>query len=132
MWTETTRGIYERKGARYATDLTDEQWAILELLLPAQANRRGRPRHVQLREVVNALLHIVRAGCSWRLLPQDFPPFTTVQHYFYKWRRLGLWSKVNFALVAADRLAEGREASPTAGVIDSQSVKTTESGGPRG
>ena len=132
MWTETTRGIYERKGARYATDLTDDEWAILEPLLPAQANRRGRPRHVRLREVVNALLYIVRAGCPWRFLPREFPPFTTVQHYFYKWRRLGLWSKVNFALVAADRLAEGREASPTAGVIDSQSVKTTESGGPRG
>lgn len=132
MWTETTRRIYERKGARHVTDLTDEQWTIWEPLLPVQANRRSRPRYVRLREVVNALLYIVRAGCSWRLLPRDFPPFTTVQHYFYKWRRLGLWSKINFALVAVDRMAEGREASPTAGVIDSQSVKTTESGGPCG
>jgi transposase len=132
MWTETTRRLYERKSSRYATDLTDEAWRVLDPLLPPRHKGRGRPRSVALREIVNALLYLLRSGCPWRLLPQDFPPFTTVQHYFYAWRRSGLWQKINYALVAVDRLAEGREASPTAGVIDSQSVKTTESGGARG
>jgi transposase len=89
----------------------------------------GRPRSTDLREVVNALLYIATTGCQWRMMPKDFPPFTTVQSYFYEWRATGLWGWINHHLVMEARELEGREASPSAGVADGQSVKTTESGG---
>jgi transposase len=130
-WTETTRPHYERRCRRYASDLTDAEWALIEPLMPAP-NRIGRPRKTDLREVVNALLYMVSSGGAWRLLPKDFPPFSTVQKYFWRWRDEGLLRAINNELVMAAREAEGREASPSAGVIDSQSVKTTESGGVRG
>ena len=131
MWDEITRRQYRREGLRYASDTTDAEWAVIEPFLPPAASR-GRPRSTTLRAVVNALFYIAQTGCQWRMLPKDFPPYTTVQRYFYPWRDSGLWQTINHALVMQAREAEGREASPSAGIIDSQSGKTTESGGPRG
>jgi len=131
MWTKTARKRYARKTDGYATDLTDEEWLVFEPHLPI-AYRQGRPRKWKLRTIMNALMYMVRNGCTWRMIPKDFPPMTTVQHYFYSWRDSGLWGLIQRDLVKLIRIRAGRNAQPTAGVIDSQSVKTTESGGPLG
>jgi len=131
MWTETTRRQYRREDLRYASDMSDAEWALIEPHLPA-AKRLGRPRCVALRAVVEALLYLLRTASPWRLLPHDFPNRSTVQRYFYAWQTAGVWETINFLLLQQARERAGREASPSAGVIDSQSAKTTESGGPRG
>jgi putative transposase len=131
MWTPTTCRHHSRTDLRYASDLTEPEWALLEPLLPPPCDQ-GRPRSWPMREVVNAIFYVMRSGCPWRLLPHEFPPWRTVYRWFAAWRDEGLFERVNHALVMADREQSGREASPTAAVIDSQSVKTTESGGPRG
>src|SRR2546429_6953871 len=131
MWTETTRRKYEREGRRYASDLDDAEWGLIEPHMPA-AKPLGRPREIELRAVLDAILYIARTGCQWRMLPKDFPPFTTVQGYFYDWRDGGLFEKINFALLLQAREAAGREASPSAGGLDRQSAENPAGRGGRG
>jgi transposase len=130
-WTEITRPQYRREGMRYSSDMRDDEWAMIAPHLPPP-RRLGRPRTTDLRAVVDALLYVLTSGCQWRLLPKEFPPYSIVQRFFYGWREDGTWSRINHDLLQRTRAAMGREASPSAGVIDSPSVKTTEAGGPRG
>lgn len=130
-WTKTTRKQYRRANLRYASDMTAEEWILLSRLLPKRS-RVGRPPEWPLRTIVDAILYILATGCQWRALPKDFPPFTTVQYYFYNWRDRNVWRRINRILVEHTRRAAGRKRIPSAGVIDSQSVKTAESGGPCG
>lgn len=130
-WTEITRAQYRRDGLRYTSDLTDGEWAVIAPLMPARRHL-GRPREVDLREVVNAILYIASSACQWRALPKDLPAYSTAQGYFYRWRDDGTWHEIVAELVVLARQALGRSDVASAGIIDSQSVATTESGGPRG
>ncbi len=112
----------------YSTDLSDEEWEILRPLVP-EAMPGGRPRAHQTREILNAIFYVVRGGCAWRLLPHDFLPWQTAYHYFRAWRIDGTWERIHSTLRERARLREGRRVSPSAAIIDSQSVRTTEKGG---
>src|SRR5690349_19759036 len=111
----------------YPSDLDDTEWQIIRRLLPA-SKPGGRPRETDLRTVVNAIFYILRSGCAWRMLPNDFPPYSTVYMYFKQWRVDGTWEKIHDTFRARIRGQEGRKKSPSAAIIDSQSVKTTEKG----
>jgi len=115
----------------YPTDLTDEQWAIMEPFLPEAKTegRTGRPRQYCYRDIVNGIFYVLRTGCTWDMMPHDLPPWHTCHHYFSLWRRDGTWQRLHDALREKVRLKAGREATPSAAVMDSQSVKTAEKGG---
>jgi len=130
-WTKTTRPLYDRRSLRLPSDCTDKEWALIEPFMPPRSPV-GRPRETDLRDVWNAIQYIGASGCQWAMLPKEFPPFTTVQYYFYKLRDSGVLDIINETLATMARLLAGRTAQPTAGVIDSQSVKTTEAGGVSG
>ena len=116
---------------RYPTDLTDEQWGIMEPFFPVpkQHGRTGRPRQYAYRQIVNGIFYVLRTGCTWDMMPHDLPPWLTCNHYFSRWRRDGTWQRVHDALRERLRVQMGKKATPTAAVIDSQSVKTAEKGG---
>jgi putative transposase len=131
MWTPETRAEHDRDDLRYPSDLTDAEWEILAPLLPPPAET-GRKRAWDMRELMNAIFFVLRGGVPWRMLPEHFPPHQTTYRWFMRFRDDGTWKSLNHQLVMRDRERSGREASPSAAVIDTQSVKTTEAGGPRG
>ena len=112
----------------YPSDLTDAEWRILEPLIPP-AKEGGRPRTTDMREVINAMVYVDRTGCQWRALPHDFPPWSTIWNYFRTWRNAGTWRRMHTALREQVRRSVGRESTPSAAIIDSQSVKTSQKGG---
>ncbi len=130
MWTRENRRLYDRKGLRYPSDLSDSEWTLIGPLIPP-AKRGGRKREVDVREVLNAIFYVLGTGCQWRARPKDLPPKSTAHDYLMLWEWDGTLDRIHQALYVMTRDLEGREPSPTAGVIDSQSVKSAEKGGPR-
>lgn len=129
MWTAANRPRYDRKGLRYPSDLTDEEWGYVAPLIPP-AKHGGRKREVDVREVLNGIMYVLSTGCQWAYLPKDLPPSSTVYCYFDLWTYDGTLERLHHELYVKCREKMGREASPTACVIDSQSVKSAEKGGP--
>jgi transposase len=130
VWTIETRRRHDRRTRRYTHDLTDEEWAEIAPLIPP-AKRGGNKRTVNIREVVNGLMYILGTGCQWRDIPKDLPPRSTIHDYLVRWDYDGTLKRIHQTLYRSCRELAGREASPTAAVIDSQSVKSAEKGGPR-
>ncbi len=128
MWTQENRGRYDRSKLRYPSDLTDDEWALVAPLIPS-GKQGGTKRRVDVREVVNGLMYILSTGCQWRAVPKDLPPRSTLFDYVDLWNRDGTLGRIHEALYVKCREAMGREASPTAAAIDSQSVKSAEKGG---
>lgn len=112
---------------RYESDLTDEQWEIIEKHLPPPSDD-GRPRKYHFREIFNGITYVEKTGCQWRQLPKDFPPWRSVYNYFREWSKAGIFERINKELVKLVRVSLGKKANPTVGIIDSQSVKTTKKG----
>ena len=127
MWTAENRGRYDRSKLRYPSDLTNEEWALVEPLIPPG---KGSMRRVNVREVVNGIMYILSTGCQWRAVPKDLPPRSTLFDYLDLWSYDGTLDRIHHALYVECRERGEREASPTAAIIDSQSVKSAEKGGP--
>src|SRR3954454_10936666 len=130
MWTDENRAKYDRSHLRYPSDLTDEEWALVGPLVPP-AKKGGNKRTVKVREVVDGIMYILSAGCQWAAMPKDLPPRSTVNDYFRRWRDDGTLDRIHHALYVQCREQVERPASPTAAIIDSQSVKAAEKGGSR-
>jgi len=130
MWSDKNRARYDRSKLRYPSDLTDEEWALVAPVVPP-AKRGGNKRTVDVREVVNGLMYVLSTGCQWASIPKDLPPRSTVNHYFCRWDHDGTLHRLHHVLYVRCRDLAGREASPTAAIIDSQSVKGAEKGGRR-
>ena len=129
MWTSKNRGRYDRSKLRYPSDLTDDEWQLVEPLIPP-GKRGGGKRTVIMREVVNGLMYILSTGCQWRAIPKDLPPKSTIYDYFDLWTYDGTLECIHHALYEQCREQAQRDARPTAAIIDSQSVKSAEKGGP--
>ena len=129
MWTPEHRKAARRKGLRYDSDMTDEEWALVVPLIPP-ARRGGRKREVDVREVLNAIFYVLWTGCQWKALPRDLPPKSTVHDYLMLWDWDGTLERIHHTLYVAVREQAGREASPTAAIIDSQSARGAPKGGP--
>jgi transposase len=130
VWTIENRCRYDRDHLRYPSDLTDAEWALIAPFIPS-AKRGGRKREVDEREIVNGIMYVLSTGCQWRAIPKDLPPRSTVHDYFSLWQWDGTLDRIHHALYVQCREQAGRDASPTVAIIDSQSVKSAEKGGPR-
>jgi len=130
MWKPEHRRAAERRGLRYPSDLTDGEWALIEPMIPP-AKRGGRRREVNVREVINGVFYVLSTGCQWKALPKDLPPSSTVYDYFDLWDWDGTLERIHHALYLQERERQGREASPTAAIVDSQTAKGASKGGPR-